>query len=965
MQFVNKSISLFFILGIAVLAQFKVSGNSFQFPISNPDYHYVIDSSNAYRQIDFIDFTNPSKPGEYKLPSRNLIFAIPPNSIPSLKILSKKERILENTIPQINPRVIKLNDSTLVYENAEVNTQLLKNITKPIVELGQKFWLRDFYCIEVKINSHQFDPSSNSIIIYENVEIELEFEGSYNFQNHSPIQIKSQFDNSLKEIIYNSNVAEQFRSNRRVIEIENSDTWINYNNDYIKIAVAQDGIYRISKTDLENIGTPVNTLDPKSFQLFESGVEQLIFVSGESDGVFDEDDYIEFYGTKNYSKNNHRAINSDTQPYNTYMNIYTDTTYYFLTWGSSQGVRYKPDNSIVPGDYDELNYHTAIMHFEENTMYQNLNNNEVINQTSDWNKNKTWYWNWIFTSRNFTINLQDIFPNVDAKFFLKLTSAGSNISSNAHQVRLNFNSTKIDSQSIDRFKQTIMTGIVDATILKTGNNTINVQNYPNGTVPNYLAYDWYEIEYPRYNKLINGSLILTVPDGYNNQIVELKITNANNINYAIYKTKGNSKKIINYSYNFGELTFIDTVSTDDKYAIFADELVLKPKKVFKGKFTNLRANNSQADYIGLTVNEFSFDVSNYLSEIEQLYSINSKKILVEDIFDEFGFGYPTPESIKEFVKFAYDNWSSPKPSYLILFGDTNYDYKDYVYNNVGVKLSTNFIPAFGNPISDNWYAIWDQNAPFIPQLKVGRIPILSNNDLQYYLDKIKNNAATEFNDWNKRFLLFSGGVGSNPNELKQLKAANDSVVTNIIEPRPIAGNYDHFYKTTNPQSDFGPFTPQEINQAINDGGLFISYVGHSGTATWDNSINTVSQLKNNVNRNPVISDFGCSTNKYGEPDIICFGERFLFDTDGQALNYIGNSSLGFLSSAVSAPKYFYESFKIDSLKEVGNAHIYAKSKLYQIFGNSQVFKVFSLSNIILGDPAVRLRFPDLPNLTFE
>lgn len=965
MRFVNKSIILFFILGIAVLAQFKVSGNSFQFPISNPDYDYVIDSSNAYRQIDFIDFTDPSKPGEYKLPSQNLIFAIPPNSNPSFKMLSKKEKFLENTIPEINPRAIKLNDSTLVYENAEANTQLLKNISKPIVELGQKFWFRDFYCVEVRINSHQFDPSTNSIIIYENVEIELEFEGSYNFQDYSPIQIKSQFDPSLKEIIYNSNIAEQFRSNRRELELINSDSWINYNNDYIKIAVAQDVIYRISKTDLENIGAPVNTLDPKTFQLFESGVEQLIFVSGESDGVFDEDDHIEFYGTKNYAKNNYREINSDNQPYNTYLNIYTDTTYYFLTWGSSSGLRYKLDNANVPGDYDELNYHTSLLHFEENSWYQNLNNNEVLNQTSDWNKNKTWYWNWIFTSRNYTINLQDIYPNVDARFYLKLISAGSNISSNAHQVRLNFNTTKIDSQSIDRFKQTIMTGIVDASILNAGNNTVNVQNYPNGTVPNFLAYDWYEIEYPRYNKLINGSLILTVPDGYNNQIVELKITNADNINYAIYKINGNSKKINNYSFDSGELTFIDTVSTGDKYAIFSDEVVLKPKIVFKGKFTNLRANNSQADYIGLTVNEFSSTVSNYLSEIEQLYSIKSKKILVEDIFDEFGFGYPTPESIKEFVKFAYDNWSSPKPSYLTLFGDTNYDYKDYVYNNVGVKLSTNFIPAFGNPISDNWYVIWDLNAPYIPQLKVGRIPILSNNDLQYYLDKIKNNASAEFNEWNKRFLLFSGGRGNYPSELVQLKAANDSVVTNVIEPRPISGNYNHFYKTHDPQSDFGPFTPQEINQAINDGGLFISYVGHSGTATWDNSINTASQLKNNVNRNSVISDFGCSTNKYGEPDIICFGERFLFDSDGQALNYIGNSSLGFLSSAVSAPKYFYDSFKLDSLYEVGNAHIHAKSKLYQIFGNSQVFKVFALSNIILGDPAIRLRFPNLPNLTFE
>ncbi len=64
--------------------------------------------------------------------------------------------------------------------------------------------------------------------------------------------------------------------------------------------------------------------------------------------------------------------------------------------------------------------------------------------------------------------------------------------------------------------------------------------------------------------------------------------------------------------------------------------------------------------------------------------------------------------------------------------------------------------------------------------------------------------------------------------------------------------------------------------------LFLT-LGHSGTATWDNSINETSQLENNINRNPLITDFGCSTNKYAEPQIKCFGERFLFNTSGQAL----------------------------------------------------------------------------------
>ncbi len=51
-------------------------------------------------------------------------------------------------------------------------------------------------------------------------------------------------------------------------------------------------------------------------------------------------------------------------------------------------------------------------------------------------------------------------------------------------------------------------------------------------------------------------------------------------------------------------------------------------------------------------------------------------------------------------------------------------------------------------------------------------------------------------------------------------------------------------------------------------------LGHSGTATWDNSISETIQLKNKVNRNPLITDFGCSTNKFAEPDIVALVKDF-------------------------------------------------------------------------------------------
>ncbi len=80
------------------------------------------------------------------------------------------------------------------------------------------------------------------------------------------------------------------------------------------------------------------------------------------------------------------------------------------------------------------------------------------------------------------------------------------------------------------------------------------------------------------------------------------------------------------------------------------------------------------------------------------------------------------------------------------------------------------------------------------------------------------------------------------------------------------------------------------------------------------------------------------------------------------LCYVGNSSLGFLSVASLAPKIFYESLFNDSLSEVGNANLISKVRMFSDYGNTGVNRIYSLSNIILGDPIVRIKIPKLPNL---
>ncbi len=154
----------------------------------------------------------------------------------------------------------------------------------------------------------------------------------------------------------------------------------------------------------------------------------------------------------------------------------------------------------------------------------------------------------------------------------------------------------------------------------------------------------------------------------------------------------------------------------------------------------------------------------------KILMLATKSVLVNDIFDQYGYGYSTPESIKEFLINAYNNWAEPKFSYLVLIGDATYDYKYYIKQSTGVSLSTNYVPSYGNPTGDYWYGIWDDANSSIPQVKIGRLPINNVEELEYYKSKIENNESQPYGSWNKEYLFFTGG--GTQSEINQLKVVN-------------------------------------------------------------------------------------------------------------------------------------------------------------------------------------------------
>ena len=70
--------------------------------------------------------------------------------------------------------------------------------------------------------------------------------------------------------------------------------WIKFNQQYFKIKLAEDGVYRINAAALQQAGVPVTTIAASRIKIFRRGQE--IAVNKIATGGFL--DYLEFYGEK-------------------------------------------------------------------------------------------------------------------------------------------------------------------------------------------------------------------------------------------------------------------------------------------------------------------------------------------------------------------------------------------------------------------------------------------------------------------------------------------------------------------------------------------------------------------------------------------------------------------------------------------------------------------------------------------
>ena len=149
---------------------------------------------------------------------------------------------------------------------------------------------------------------------------------------------------------------------------------------WYKFRVDTTGIFKIDKKLLQEIGVNTSGLDPKNIKIYGNGgkllpqlnsefryddlQENSIFVAGEGDGNFDENDYILFYAQGPH----HWDVESSQPELSRHRtNIYSDFAYYFITTDNGPGKRVLAYNEpMQPAVRQISTYHDFLLHELEN-----------------------------------------------------------------------------------------------------------------------------------------------------------------------------------------------------------------------------------------------------------------------------------------------------------------------------------------------------------------------------------------------------------------------------------------------------------------------------------------------------------------------------------------------------------------------------------------------------------------------
>ena len=561
-----------------------------------------------------------------------------------------------------------------------------------------------------------------------------------------------------------------------------------------------------------------------------------------------------------------------------------------------------------------------------------------------------WFWDVVSgggASKDFTIALPDAAQvGSDGSITIRLRGATSVGVTGEHQVDVRLNGQFLGTETFTGNAEHVATFPVPHALTATGQLVVSLSSQlPSGVDFSAQFVDGFEVSYARRHRGASGSVEFDAAAGEQvaiaaftgSGIAVLDITDAQHP-----KRLAGSRELPNRGGTW-TVSFRNQVPARLLVARLAD--AAQPISVERRSPPDL-IGLSGAEYVVIAPTALASEAAD-LATYRAGQGLSSIAVSLDDIYDEFAFGYPRPAAIRDFLRAAYENWSKP-PRYVVLAGEGTYDYRGLT------GLGGNLVPARlietpqGLFAADASYG--DVDGDGVSEMSVGRLPVGSGSELGSWLARLQaQESAPADAAFRQRMILASDtGSAAAGGDFKPPAEAFASRLNAPAEVLPV-----HL-------SDLGTSAARNTLLAeLNAGASALVYYGHAGLDRLaDESILTSADVPGiaNAGRSPLVVALTCSINRFELPGFSSLGEELVRSSTGGAIAVWSPSGLSGTTNANLLGDILASRLYASPSQRVGDVLLDVADRYVASGGSKDVLALYHL----MGDPATIVNAPVAP-----
>ncbi|WP_444671301.1 type IX secretion system sortase PorU [Flavobacterium columnare] len=743
-----------------------------------------------------------------------------------------------------------------------------------------------------------------------------------------------------------------------------------------KFYIEKSGVYKITKSFLSQLGIDVNA-DPRTLKIYGNGgamipllnsensnldlQENAIQVIGEEDGVFDDSDYVLFYGL---------GMDKWSEENRTHNNLYADKSYYYITSGEDKGKRIQTKVQPVG---------SAHVFFDKYDFYAY----HEVDKYNIGEFGRRWFGEELHLKSNYTFDF--FVPNLvlGEEVVVNLSSVATSAKSSSMNVAINGTNqglvTFLGISDLSTVKG--QEGVFLTRYRENTSNTISVAlSYNNNGIPSAKCYlDFLSIT-AKSNLIGYGKQFgfrINQVENKSPLIGQYNLKNVGSVSEIWDVTTFDAVSKINKGTenDFSFLSLIDkkvheyvVVDPNDYYYPKFDETSNVVNQDLKGNLF-LDENNQikPLDYLIVTPRILKSQADR-LADFHRNYSkLNVKVVTLDAIYNEFSTSKQDIGAIRNLVRYIYENAPEGKKiNYLCLFGDASFDYKDRVKNNTNLVPNLQSLGSFtlsDSFVSDEFFGMMDPDEGRMTgtegcDIAVGRILAKDILQAQQIVDKIiQYHDKKSVGKWRNNLVFLSDDVDKNSDATLQVNLNN--MADAILANRPFFNAKkiftDAYEQIITSGGQKYPKAKEEFLNSFSQGALAMIYIGHGGeTGLASERLFELADIKalQNPYRFPLFMTVTCEFTRYDNPLKDTGGEIAFQNPQGGPVALISTSRLiyqfiGEQYNLLIAPYLFGYSDK--GKVSIAEAVRLAKKESLNI-GNHVIS--------FIGDPAMKLAIPD-------